>query len=79
MKKPLLIILSLFLITGCSKKANKDLIEKQMESIHEQVLLDEIKKFRIVLKSKDRAAICVQAGMVCAALLQAGKKKESFI
>ena len=47
-----------------------------MESIHEQVLLDEIKKFRIVLKSKDRVAICVQAGMVCAALLQAGKEKE---
>ena len=74
MKKTLLIVL--LLIVGCSKKTVKDEIEEEMNSIYEQVAIDELRKFRIVLKTKDRIAICVQAGMVSAALLQAGKESE---
>ena len=51
-------------------------VEKEMININLQVLKDELEKYNIVLKSKDRTAICVQSMMVSAALLQAGKEKE---
>ena len=51
-------------------------VEKEMTNINLQVLNDELEKYNIVLKSKDRTAICVQSMMVSAALLQAGKEKE---
>tara|TARA_B100000287_G_C20289823_1_gene645455 strand:- start:150 stop:425 length:276 start_codon:yes stop_codon:yes gene_type:complete len=77
MKQYSLIFLSLLLlVVGCSKKTIKEAIEEEMNSINEQVLIDELRKFRTVLKTKDRTAICVQTGMVCAALLQAGKESE---
>tara|TARA_Y100000817_G_scaffold311936_1_gene304918 strand:+ start:335 stop:658 length:324 start_codon:yes stop_codon:yes gene_type:complete len=55
---------------------DQESIEEEMNNIYEQVAMDEIQKFKIVLKSGDKVAICVQAGMVCAALLQAGKESE---
>ena len=53
-----------------------DSVVKEMTNINLQVLNDELEKFNIVLKTKDRVAICVQAQMVSAALLQAGKETE---
>ena len=38
-----------------------DSVEKEMTKINLQVLNDELEKFNIVLKTKDRVAICVQA------------------
>ena len=62
--------------TLMDEQHNFDSVEKEMTDIYAQIVNDEIEKFSIVLKTNDRVAICVQAQMVSAALLQAGKEAE---
>ncbi|OGG49283.1 hypothetical protein A3C18_02300 [Candidatus Kaiserbacteria bacterium RIFCSPHIGHO2_02_FULL_54_11b] len=52
--------------------------QKQMDDINIQVAQDAITQYKIVLKSGDPIQICVQAGMVSAALLQA-KDEEAYL
>ena len=46
-------------------------IESEMDNIYNQVIQDELDKWEIVLKGRDKMEICVQAQMVAAAYLQA--------
>jgi len=71
--KKILILLSVLFLFSCDK-----LIEKEMDSIHRQVIKDSIDQLNIAIKGGDPIDICVYAGMLSAAYLQA-KDEEGYI
>ena len=71
--KKIFILLSCLFLFSCDK-----LIEKEMNSIHRQVINDSIQQLNIAIKGGDPIDICVYAGLVSAAYLQA-KDEEGYI
>lgn len=54
------------LISGCDQMA-----QKQMDNIYNQVIQDSIDQYNIVKSNDNKMDMCVHAGMVKAAMLQA--------
>lgn len=72
MKIYLSLILSAFMLSGCTSPE-----EKEQQDIHQQVIKDAIAQYETVQKTNDKIEICVYAGMVTAAYTQANNQNEA--
>lgn len=73
--------LSLLAALGCDADPNKAvqaMADKSMHGITAKVAADSVAQYEIAKKSDDKIQICVQAGMVSAAYLQA-KDEPNFL
>ena len=84
MKKVIFIITTLLIFISCEKIKNiakesfSNSVEKEMDMIYRQVINDSVEQLEIVMKGGSSIDICVQAGMVSAAFLQA-KDEEGYL
>lgn len=62
----------LFGLVGCTSPA-----EQQQEDVHREVIQDAITQYEKVKKTNDQMEICVYAGVVTAAYVQASLKQEA--
>ncbi|PKA10000.1 hypothetical protein [Leptospira harrisiae] len=66
MNKTITILALIFALQSCDK-----LVENQMADIENKVAEDSVEQYNIAKRQGDKIQICVQAGMVSAAYLQA--------
>lgn len=62
---------AIFLLAGCNNQVQEEMVQNQLGDIHEQVVKDSIAQYNITKSGGNAMDICVQAGMVKAAMLQA--------
>lgn len=66
MKKLLYFMFPALILSGCDQ-----LVDQQVQDIHDQVARDAAEQYDIARRQGDKIQICVQAGLVAAAYLQA--------
>ena len=59
------------IMSGCDGSLQKEMVANQMDDINTQVVNDSIEQYNITKSSGNPIDICVHAGMVKAAVLQA--------
>ncbi|TDA64297.1 hypothetical protein E0765_06165 [Sulfuricurvum sp. IAE1] len=57
--------------TGCDSSIQQEMVQDQLNDIHNQVVDDAIAQYNIAKSGGNAMDTCVQAGMVKAAMLQA--------
>lgn len=59
-------------LVGCTSPE-----QKELEDVHREVIKDAIAQYEAIKKSDDKIEVCVYAGMVTAAYVQANNEKEA--
>lgn len=67
-----MMIVSLLFLSACTSAE-----ERELEDIHKQVIEDAIKQYESIKSSEDKIEVCVYAGMVTAAYVEAKNEKEA--
>lgn len=71
MKRYLISIIVVVLFSGCDNALQKKMVNDQMNTIYDQVVQDSIDQYNITKSAANHMDMCVHAGMVKAAMLQA--------
>lgn len=64
-------IIGVLLLSGCDSSIQQKIVNDQMNTIYDQVLQDSIDQYNITKSANNSMDMCVHAGMVKAAMLQA--------